>query len=87
MRNKRAVNLTLQPEIIEWAKKIMAKRHYTSLSILVEELIRERYDQIFGTKDQPSLGKSSRSTSAYPPARREFSTAEDRPAPKKKTGT
>lgn len=46
---KKALNLTLHPGIRHLAAKIMRRRHYGSLSTLVEELIRERYDQVFGT--------------------------------------
>lgn len=45
-KNKRALNLTLLPDIIEWLDLIVEQRHYSSRSVLVEELIRERYDQL-----------------------------------------
>lgn len=48
MSDKQAVNLSLHPEIVAWLDKICAKRHYTSRSILIEELIRERHDKLFG---------------------------------------
>jgi len=87
MRNKRPLNLTLEPEIIAWLDKIMEKRHYTSRSILVEELIRERYDQVFGTKIQPQK-------EVYPTPRAELNELRDLPrrsqteaGARKKTGT
>lgn len=45
---KQAVNLSLHPEIVGWLDQIVWKRHYTSRSIVVEELIRDRHDQLFG---------------------------------------
>lgn len=65
MLKKRAVNLTLEPEIhqwaltLQWALKIVEKRHYTSLSVLVEELIRERYDQLFPVEAKKSSSSKS----------------------------
>jgi hypothetical protein len=59
MLKKRAVNLTLEPEIHQWALKIVEKRHYTSLSVLVEELIRERYDQLFPVEAKKSSSSKS----------------------------
>jgi hypothetical protein len=64
MSKKRPLNLTLQPQIIAWAKRIMVKRHYTSMSILIEELIRARYDQLFGSGQKPPKSSSSTSGSA-----------------------
>lgn len=78
MSSKRPLNLSLQPEIIEWLDKIMADRHYSSRSVLVEELIRERYDEVFGK------GPKSSSASPYPTARAEHVRLEDRPAKKPK---
>lgn len=63
-------------QIIEWLERIMEKRHYTSKSVLVEELIRERYDQLFGTV----AGQSK-----FPAHREEQIRLEDKP--RKKTGT
>lgn len=80
MSNKRPLNLTLQPEIVDWAKKIMAERHYSSMSVLVEELIRDRYDQLFGASDERP--KSSNSTSAS--ARPGNAAAKERPMKKPK---
>lgn len=54
MRKKKAVNLSLQPGIIDWANKIMAEKRFASLSVLVEELIRERYELVFGVDKQES---------------------------------
>ena len=58
---------------------------FATFSAYLAHLI--RLDRTHDEEKQIALGKSSSSTSAYPPARREFSTAEDRPATKKKTGT
>jgi hypothetical protein len=76
--SKRPLNLTLDSQIIEWLEQIAAKRHYASKSVLVEELIRERYDQLFGAGAKPAV---------FPPHRAETIRLEDKPAPKKKTGT
>ncbi len=90
-KKKQATNLSLSPEILKWAEKIRAKRHYSSLSVLVEELIRERYDKVFSEKcgeSEPSegagLGKSSSSSLRYPPHNPQFNETKD--APEKKKG-
>jgi len=73
MGNKRALNLSLEPEIIAWLDKIMEARHYTSRSVLVEELIRERYDLVFGSGNQSGKNEA-----------REVPAAATLPAAKKK---
>ena len=62
---KQAVNLTLMPEIVEWLDQIVKQRHFASRSVLVEELIRDRHDQVFGVVSPEAQGKSS--TSNLPP--------------------
>lgn len=59
MSNKKPLNLTLEPEILVWLDQIMKERHYTSRSVLVEELIRERYDQVFGKSVGPTQKSSN----------------------------
>ena len=82
MRKKRALNLSLQPGIIEWGNKIMAEKRYASLSVLVEELIRERYYQIFGGAPRADSDKSS--NSRYTLTAPQLNEVHDKPAPKKR---
>jgi Arc/MetJ-type ribon-helix-helix transcriptional regulator len=77
MSRKRALNLTLDPGILEWLDEIVEKRRYASRSVLVEELIRERYDQVFATGEK-ALGKSS--SSRYPSHDPALNEARETPA-------
>ena len=78
-------SITLPEVLVRFIEAKMADDGYPTLSSYLVELLHRAMDR--DEEKQIALGKSSASTSAYPPARREFSTAEDRPAPKKKTGT
>lgn len=53
---KKALNLSLAPELIKWAEEIAEARHYRHLSDLVEELIRQKHDELFpaGKGQNPS---------------------------------
>ena len=101
---KRTLNLTLRSLMVDWMDLIVEQRGYSSRSVLVEELIRERYDELrkSGTlvDDLPAgefakmvqrakelakeggadLGKSSSSTSAYPPHQSALNEARETPA-------
>ena len=48
LMKKKPLNLTFHPGIIELADRLMAVRHYASLSTLIEDLIREKYEQANG---------------------------------------
>jgi len=85
-KKKQPTNLSIQPEILRWADEIMAQRHYNSLSVLVEELIRERYDQL-AAKGLLEPPKSSSSTSGlrYPEHSPQLNEVHESPEkPKKK---
>lgn len=45
---KKPVNLTLHKKVLERAEALMELRSYTSLSVLIEELIRNEHEKRFG---------------------------------------
>jgi len=65
------------------ADALMQERGHSSLSSLVEELIRNKYEELTGPiRAEPKRGKSSGLT--YPPGRAEAALIEDKPAKKPK---
>lgn len=68
---KKATNLSLSDGIKEWGRKICETKNYASLSVLVEELIREEYARIFGSSE-------------YPPRRDQTAFSEEKPTPSSK---
>jgi hypothetical protein len=71
MRTK-STNLTLNDGIKEMAREIVEKQHYSSMTALVEELIRNKYFQHF---PEDKKGKGKGCPDVLPPAGRPLTTS------------
>jgi hypothetical protein len=78
-------SITLPEVLVRFAEQQMADKGHPTLSAYLVYLLRRAVEQ--DEERQLGLGKSSSSTSDYQLHREEQTRLEDKPAPKKKTGT